>query len=114
MRRTLTYLTLAVVLLVATVPGGVAAAADDAADDGHVVEISDLTVTVADTHVRGTGLPDRSVDSASYTVHDATLATDGFTVEIDGETHRIGAITLIVDDVGVEVENVSIGAGGGN
>lgn len=114
MRRTLATLTLAAMLLAAAVPGAAAAAGDATSDDdydGTVVEISDLTVTIADTHVEGTGLPDHSVDSASYTVQDATVATDGFTVDVNGETHRIGAITIVVDDVGLQLQDVSVGAG---
>lgn len=113
MRRTLATLTLAAVLLTVAVPGAAAAAGDAASEDrdGTVVEISDLTVTIADAHVEGTGLPEQSVDSASYTVQDATIATDGFTVDVNGETHRIGAITIVVDDVGLKLQDVSVGAG---
>ena len=113
MRRTLATLTLAAVLLTAAAPGAAAAAGDAAPGDrdGTVVEISDLTVTIADAHLEGTGLPERSVGSASYTVQDATVATDGFTVDVNGETHRIGAVTIVVDDVGLELQDVTVGAG---
>lgn len=73
------------------------------------VAIRDLTVTVSDTHVRGTGLPDRSVDEAKYTIEELTITTDGFLVTYQDTTYRICAINLTLDEVGLELQNVSIG-----
>ncbi|MFC6733739.1 MULTISPECIES: hypothetical protein [unclassified Haladaptatus] len=89
---------------------------EDSTTDASVVElgshdivIQDLTVTIRDTHVRGTGLPSESVDDATYTIQESHVSTDGFLVTVDGTTYRICAIDVTIDDVGVELQNVSVG-----
>lgn len=75
------------------------------------VTIRDLTITISDTHVRGTGLPDKSVDEARYTLEESTITTDGFLVTFQDRTYRICAIDVTLDDVGLELHDVSIGEG---
>ncbi|WP_135855114.1 hypothetical protein [Halorussus salinus] len=75
------------------------------------ITISDLIVSVKDTHIEGTNLPTKSIDEASYTIEETSLSTDGFTVTFQGQTHRIGAVTVTVTDVGVRLQNISISDG---
>lgn len=75
------------------------------------ITVRDLVVTVSDTHVRGTGLPNESIDEATYTVEDSVITTNGFLVTYQDETYRICPITVTVDDVGLELRNVSVGEG---
>lgn len=104
-------------LLVGSVSTGVAAqSADDETRSGDAIDVGshdlvvrDLSVTIADTHLAGPGLPERSVDEAAYAVDDATISTDEFTVTINGREVQVGQITVAVDNVGVTLENVSIG-----
>ncbi|WP_254546222.1 hypothetical protein [Halomarina pelagica] len=119
MRRAVLVL-LALLLIASSAPANALAGTDDARDDRSVAvgpqnfELRDLTVTVADVHVEGTGLPDRSIDRASYTVDDATVSTDGFVVVYQDTSYRIGAISVTVDNVGLQVENVSISDASGS
>lgn len=108
MNRTLAVLAFALLALMAVAPAG-AAPSTDAEADSASVEIRDLTLTVSDAHVNGAGLPDWSVDRASYTVDDATVGTDSFTVTYAGETHHIDAVQVTIDDVGLILEDVSVG-----
>lgn len=115
-----------VVLLVTSVSAagtlGVATAANSApgsenasAAEGEVVDIgyqkitiSDLLVTMSDTHVEGTGFPSKSVDEASYTVDNAVISADGFRVTYQETTYRVCAVRITLDDVGLELQDVSI------
>lgn len=76
----------------------------------HDVRIEDATVHVEDVHVTADGVPDRSVDEAAFTL-DGETTIDGATVTVDGQTYQIGRVTLTFDEVGVTVEDVSIGDG---
>lgn len=106
MNRIAAVLVVVLVASMAVAPVGASAATES--DEGDAFEIRDLTVTVSDLQVSGTGLPDWSVDHAAYTVEDATVGTDGFTVVWNGEEHEIGAVQVTVDDVGVVLEDVSV------
>ncbi len=104
---------LALVLLAGAMPASALGHPGDARDEAVTIgpqnlELRDVTVTVSDTHIRGTGLPESSVDHASYTVDDATVSTDGFVVVYQDTPYRIGAISLTVDNVGLQLENVSV------
>ena len=72
------------------------------------ITISDLLVTISDTHVEGTGLPNESADEASYTVDNTVISTDGFRVTYQETTYRICAVTITLDDVGLELQDVSV------
>lgn len=73
------------------------------------VTIDDATVRIADVHVSGSGLPDRHVDHATFTVQESTVTLDGATVTVDGTTYRIGEVTVTIRDVGVTLQDVSVG-----
>lgn len=109
----LTTLALACLVLLSVGTTG-ALAGEHAPADGAIraagedVTISDATVRIADVHLNGTGLPERTIDHAEYTVQDATIGVDGFTVSVNGEEHRIGRITVTLRDVGVVVDDVSM------
>ncbi|WP_254534913.1 hypothetical protein [Halomarina litorea] len=107
MNRTVAVLVVALVASMAVVPAG-ASAATGTDSESDAFEVRDLTVTVSDVQVSGTGLPDWSVDHATYTVEDATVGTDGFTVVWNGEEHHVGAVQVTVDDVGLVLEDVSV------
>ena len=107
MKRTVALLAFVLLAFTAVAPAG--AASSGTPSDAEAIEVRDLTVTVSDTHITGGGLPDWSVERASYTIDDATVATDGFTVVYDGEAHDIGAVQVTVDDVGLVLEDVSVG-----
>jgi hypothetical protein len=90
--------------------------ADATAEDGDVVELgshdvhlADTTLHVEDLHLRGDGLPQKSVDEADVTL-DGETTIDGVTVTLNGQTYQVGRVTVTLDDVGVSVEDVSIGA----
>ncbi|WP_336360937.1 hypothetical protein [Haladaptatus sp. ZSTT2] len=96
--------------------GGVAAQSDGdtTASDSSVVElgsfdmtISDLKVTISDTHLRGTGLPEESIDEAHYTLEESHIETDGFLITVNDTTYQICAIDIVFDEVGLEIQNVS-------
>lgn len=122
---TLVVLLVSSVLLVGTlgaaadtqsVSDGYASDASATATDDDITEVGrqditvrDLRVTVSDTHIRGTGLPSESIDEATYTVGNSVITTNGFLVTYQDETYRICPITITVDDVGLELEDVSIG-----
>lgn len=82
---------------------------EDADVERQEIVVSDLVVSVSDTHIRGTGLPDESIDEATYTVEDSTIRTDGFTITYQDQTYHVGAIDVTIDNVGLSLENVSIG-----
>lgn len=108
MKRITALLAFALVVSTAVAPAGALAAGDTATEDTEAFEIRDLTVTVSDVDVSGTGLPEWSVDDARYTIEDATVATDGFTVTWNGEERVVGAVEVTVDEVGLVLEDVSV------
>lgn len=85
--------------------------ADDAIDLGsHDLRVSDAAVHVEDVHVTGAGLPEQSVDEESVTV-DGEFSTDGFTFTVNGQAVQVGHLHVVLEDVGLTVEDVSIGSG---
>lgn len=115
MRRTSAAAIIGLLALSVATPGVLAhpvdtSAASDEPESRHVT-ISDLVITVEDTHIEGANLPNKSIDEASYVIEEASISTDGFTVTFQGEPHRIGAITVTIDDVGIQLRNVSISGG---
>lgn len=115
--RSLLYGTVGILLIAGGITGAATAetagpdvASTDTTDLGdHHLVLEDATVTIADTHITGPGLPERSVDRAEYTVDTTAVSTDGFVTRIDGHEVRVGAITVRVDNVGVVLEDVSTG-----
>lgn len=105
-----------VLLLVAGISGAAAAGAADEANASsdtvdlgeHHLVIEDATVRIADTHVTGPGLPEKSVDRAEYTIEETTVSTDEFDARINGHDVRFGALSVTVDNVGVILEDVSV------
>lgn len=73
------------------------------------IVIEDATVHITDTHLTGPGLPEKSIDEATFTVENSTVSTGGFVVTINGQDISVGHLSLTVDDVGVTLENVSMG-----
>ncbi|WP_129113471.1 hypothetical protein [Halegenticoccus tardaugens] len=108
-------------LLISAGATGALAASDDTeqpskpADDvvrvgNEDVTISDATVQIKDVQITGTGLPEKSVDDVSVTVHESSVTVEEMTIEHDGTTYKVGDVTVTVRNVGVSVENVSIGS----
>lgn len=113
-RITVLVVTLAVATaLVAPGAAATGATADDEAVSiaSQSVELRDLTLTIEDTHLNGTGLPEREIDRAHYTLQEATLSTDGFNVTRGNTTYTVGALVLTVDDVGLVLRDVTIADG---
>lgn len=106
---------MATLMLLTTASGAVAAqgSTDDAASAStievgeHDIVIRDVTVRVTDLHVVGPGLPDESIDRASYTIDEATVSTSEFSIGVGDRTIQVGPLSLTMDDVGVTLENVS-------
>ncbi len=73
------------------------------------ISISDTTLTVSDVHVSGSDLPSKSIDEKRYTIDDASFTLRGLTVTYQDQTYEICRITLTIDDVGIVLENISIG-----
>lgn len=106
-------ITLAAVLLLVSIGSTTALAHDVGHDDAidlgsHDVRITDATIHVDDVHVTGTGLPERSVDRSALTV-DTELSIDGFAFAVNGHTVQVGHTHVVFEDVGVVVEDVSVG-----
>lgn len=107
--------TLALACLVVLTLGTTGALAGENTPSGDAVEvaggdvtISDATVRVGDVDLTGTGLPDRHIEHAEYTVEDATVGVDGFTATVNGQEYQVGGITVTLRDVGVTVTDVSM------
>lgn len=73
-------------------------------------EISNEQMTVSDIHVSGSGLPSMDIQERTYTVHNASLMTDGFTVTLNGQDYEFGSVSIVVEDVSLTVENVQVGS----
>ena len=94
---------------VATAANSPSGGENEVVDIGYQkIAINDLLVMVSDTHVEGTGLPNKSVDEASYTVDHSVISTDGFRVTYQETTYRICGVTVTIDNVGLELQNVSV------
>lgn len=113
MKRITTIALLCTVLLTAGTTGALAQGSGEGTDVVRIgsgdVTIDDATIRIADVHVTGTGLPDRSVDHATFTVRESTMTLDGATVTVGDTTYRIGEITVTIRDVGVVLRDVSVG-----
>jgi hypothetical protein len=70
--------------------------------------ISDATVTVSNTTISGTGLPNLTLTDQTITVERSTTTISGLTVAVDGTTYEFGRTTVVVDDVGVRIEAVRL------
>lgn len=112
MKRITTLALVCLVVLTVGTTGAVAAGGETTSSavdvGGGDVTISDATVRVADVHLTGTGLPDRTVEHATYTVHDATVGVDGFTATVNGQEYRVGRISVTLRNVGLTVSDVSV------
>lgn len=86
-------------------PGGEAVTFGDRA-----FTVSDATIEVRDVHVTGPGLPDESIDEATYVVEDATVRTDGFGFTYGENRYEVGPVSVTLEDVGVVLENVTVGS----
>ncbi len=116
MKRAVLFAMLGVILLTGVATTGAFAQSTDRTG-GKTVQIGrqnlaihDLTVTIADLHVHGTDLPSKSISDASYTVHQSTIQTNGFSIDYQGTTYRFCPITVSVDNVGLRLHDLSIGS----
>lgn len=107
---TLVFLTSASGAVAAQDPTGEGESAGTVDIGSHDIVVRDVTVRITDLHVIGPGLPDESVDQASFTVDDATVTTNEFTVGVGDRTFQAGPLSLTLDDVGVSLEDVSTGS----
>lgn len=86
-------------------------AAADVTQIGHQeIEITDEHVTVSGVHVSGSDLPTVDINERTYTVHDASLKTDGLTIAYNGQSYQICSMSIVLDDVSVTFEDVHIGS----
>lgn len=84
---------------------------DDAIDLGsHDLRISDASIHVENLHVTGAGLPEKSVDDESVSV-DGEFSTDGFSFTVNGQEVQVGHLHVVLDDVGLTIDDVSMGSG---
>ena len=77
--------------------------------DEHV-EINDGLLTIDDTTIEGPGLGERHIEDRKYTI-DSTMSFDGFHVNYDGTEYTFCRITVELNDVGVQLENVTLTEG---
>lgn len=89
--------------------GGPSSTADVVDLGTHDIVISDVMVRLSDAHITGPGLPEKSIDGATYSIDRSSVSTDGVAVTVNDRTYRVGSVSVTVDDVGVTLENVSIG-----
>lgn len=91
--------------------GGASGAADDDPVQlgSHDIRITDATVHIQDVHISGDGVPERTIDEATVTL-DGETTIDGVTVTVDGQVYQVGRIDIVVEDVGISVEDVSTGS----
>jgi hypothetical protein len=82
------------------------------AQAGHDIHLSDGTVRIQQTHLRGPGLPTTTIEHRAFTIDSSTITIDGFTLTIDGHTQTVGHATVTIDDVGIVLEDVSTGPTG--
>lgn len=109
----------AVLVSVLLIGGGTTVAlADGQSGDESVHEIgsqditiSDATITIEDTHVKGPGLPDATIEDRTYTVEESKMTVDGLTVSVNGETYEICEIDITVQNVGVTLDDVQLSSG---
>lgn len=118
LRGTQRWLTVALVVgLLANVGVlGLAAAGDQSQDDSDVerighqdITITDVDATVGGAQIGGEGLPEVHIQERTYTIQDATLATDGITLTHNGQTYEICSVDITVDDVSVTLQDVHVG-----
>ncbi len=72
------------------------------------ITIRDATITISNTSVEGSGLPNATIDDRQYTVGDSTTTIEGLTLSVNGETYEICRIELTVENVGLELQNVEL------
>ncbi|WP_327051300.1 hypothetical protein [Halomicrococcus gelatinilyticus] len=72
------------------------------------ITISDATVTVSNTTIRGTGLPNLTLTDQTITVERSTTTVSGLQFTVGGTTYEFGRTTVVVDDVGVRLEAVRL------
>jgi hypothetical protein len=72
------------------------------------ITISDATITIEDTQLKGPGLPNTTIQDQTYTVEESQTTIDGLTVSINGERYEICRIDITVQDVGVTVDDVQL------
>ena len=77
--------------------------------DEHI-EINDGLLMIDDTTIEGPGLGERHIEDRKYTV-DSTLSFDGFHVTYDGTEYMFCRITVELNDVGVQLQNVTLTEG---
>ncbi|QLD89537.1 hypothetical protein HWV07_11040 [Natronomonas salina] len=77
--------------------------------DEHV-EINDGLLTIDDTTIEGPGLGERHIEDRKYTI-DSTMSFDGFHVNYDGTEYTFCRITVELNDIGVQLENVTLTEG---
>ncbi|WP_458189950.1 hypothetical protein [Haladaptatus sp. NG-WS-4] len=111
-RRILTTVLVSVLLI----GGGttVALADGQSSDEGvheigsQEITIRDATINVEDTHLKGPGLPDTTIQDQTYTVEESTTTIDGLTLSVNGETYEICRIEITVHDVGMTLDDVQL------
>ncbi|WP_223301814.1 hypothetical protein [Haladaptatus sp. R4] len=75
---------------------------------GQDITVSDVTITVSDTHLSGPGFPDVSIDHRTYTLDDSTMSIDGLHVSVNGHQYEICNIDVTLKNIGVTLDNVQI------
>lgn len=73
------------------------------------VVVSDAVLTIGDANVSGDGLEDEQVENRSYRIDHAELTVEGLNFSWDGTTYNVCRIDVVVHDVGVVVEDLSVG-----
>ncbi len=75
---------------------------------GQDITISNVTVTISDTHLSGPGFPNLSIDHQHYALADSTTSIDGLHVSFNGHNYDICHIDLRLKNIGVTLNNVQI------
>lgn len=109
-RHLLTLLVLGILVVSAGSMTTAAAGNGDASEEVRIVDveftIGDGIVTVQDTTIEGSVVPDSHVDHERVTVEESTVRFDGFHLEHDGTTYTFSRIVVHVDDVGLVLDDV--------
>lgn len=110
--RRLALLLVATVLLVGAGTTG-ALAADDSSDDtveigSQDIVISDTMLTIGNANVSADGVEERDIEHQTYHIDHAEAEFDGLTVTWNDTTYNVCHVDIVIDDVGIVVENLSI------
>ncbi len=110
---------LGLILVLALLSTGVTAGAgvggeepkDDRTQVGPIdITLEDRHITISDVEASGDGLPAVEIDERTIAIHSATASIDGMTVNVRGTTYEVGPLQIGLENVGIQLEEISIGS----